>query len=140
MINEAKGAPQKRVDEEAIKRAFAPIASCSVAAIESLAGDRVMVKLEKLEDEKKLPSGLVLPQTRDKSGEAAVRRGKVVGFGPGFTTHFAAFVSIHELVPGLAIGKTVAFSRNGAQEAVWQIDGDEYVVVRSAEIVAVLRG
>jgi co-chaperonin GroES (HSP10) len=104
----------------------------------TLAGDRVLIKITKDEAERKLPSGLLLPDNVDKRDDAP--RGTVMGFGPGFTTHQGVFVAIETLIPEIHLGALVAFQRNGVSEQRIKFDHEDYLIVRSAEVCGVLRG
>lgn len=112
-----------------------PQGETTLPQIFSLAGDRIAVKLAKV-GEKPTKGGILLPETHDKRIDSA--RGEVVAFGPGYFTHFGVFLEVRSLVPGLELGARIVFARNGGTEAPLMIDGDEYVVIRSGEVIGVL--
>ena len=87
-------------------------------------GDRVVIKV--IEREEKTASGLFLPDTaKDKPTEAeviAVGQGKVVG---------------DKVLPlEVAVGDRVIFSKFAGTEL--KVDGQEYLVLRENDILAVI--
>lgn len=89
--------------------------------------DRVVVKPEEKEGEKKLASGIIIPETADKEKPM---KGEVVAVGPGK-------VDDGKRVPlDLKVGDTVLFSKYGYDEV--KIDGEEYYILSESSILGVL--
>ncbi len=88
--------------------------------------DRVVVRPSR-GDEKKLPSGIIIPDTVDKEKPAT---GTVVAVGPGRYDD-------GDLLPmSLSVGDTVLFSKYGYDEV--KIDGEEYYILTESSVLAVL--
>lgn len=89
--------------------------------------DRVLIKEDTDSKEKKTSSGIIIPVTvnEDKAG----KRGTVVAVGPG---------RVEE-------GKTIAMSVKVGDTVLFQwgdkiqVEGEDYYVVREAEILAVIK-
>lgn len=89
-------------------------------------GDRVVVRPSR-EDEKKLPSGIIIPDTVDKEKPAT---GVVIAVGPGRYDD-------GELVPmQVKVGDRVLFSKYGYDEV--KHDGEEYYILSESSVLAVL--
>ena len=87
-------------------------------------GDRIVLK--QLEAEEKTKSGIVLPsQAKEKPQEA-----EVVAVGPG------GMVDGKEVKIEVKIGDKVIYSQYAGTDV--KIDGDEFVIVRQNDILAVL--
>jgi chaperonin GroES len=89
--------------------------------------DRVIIK--RLEEERKSPGGIVIPDT---ATEKPVR-GKVIAVGTGRITDKG------EVRPlDIKKGDTVLFGKYSGTEV--KVDGDELVVMREDDIMAVIEG
>lgn len=87
-------------------------------------GDRVVVVPAEKDGEKKLPSGIIIPETVDKEKPA---KGEVVAVGPGKYVDGA-------LVPmQVKVGDTVIFSKYGYDEV--KLDGDTYYILSESSIL-----
>ena len=90
-------------------------------------GDRVVVRPSGKEGEKKLASGIIIPETVDKARPA---QGVVVAVGPGK----------HEdgkRVPmQVKVGDTVIFSKYGYDEV--KIEGQEYYILAESNILGIV--
>lgn len=88
-------------------------------------GDRVVLK--QLVAEETTKSGIVLPgQTKEKPQQA-----EVVAVGPGGN------VDGKEVVMQVATGDQVIYSKYSGTEV--ELDGEEYIVVRQNDILAVIK-
>jgi len=89
--------------------------------------DRVVVKpIEK--EEKKLASGIIIPDSADKEKPF---KGKVIAVGPGRYEQGA-------LVPmSLKVGQTVLFSKYGYDEV--KVDGEDYFILPESQVLAVIK-
>ncbi len=86
--------------------------------------DRVVVK--PVQAEEKTKGGIVLPDTaKDKPQE-----GEVVAVGPGRVLDNGS-----KLAPEVKVGDRVIYSKYSGSEV--KIDGDEYLIVRESDILAV---
>ena len=89
--------------------------------------DRVVIK--RLEEERTSPGGIVIP---DSAAEKPVR-GEVLAVGPG------KIMDNGELrKPAVQAGDTVLFGKYSGTEC--KMDGDEVVVMREDDILAVIAG
>ncbi|HVW82478.1 MAG TPA: co-chaperone GroES [Candidatus Paceibacterota bacterium] len=90
-------------------------------------GDRVVVKPDEKEGEKKLASGIIIPETADKEKPMT---GKVVAVGPGRYED-------GKLVPmGVKTGDEVLFGKY-SHEAV-KVGGEEYYLISENNILAII--
>lgn len=90
-------------------------------------GDRVVVRPSEKEGEKKLASGIIIPETIDKEKPA---QGTVVAVGPGKYDD-------GELVPmQVKVGDTVIFSKYGYDEV--KIEGQEYYILSESNILGIV--
>ena len=87
-------------------------------------GDRVVIKV--IEEEEKTPGGIVLPDTAKEKPIV----GEVVAVGPGRTLDNG-----QKVAPEVKKGDKVVFSRYGGTEV--KIDGEEYLILRESDILAV---
>jgi len=87
-------------------------------------GDRVVIKV--IEEEEKTPGGIVLPDTAKEKPIV----GEVVAVGPGRTLDNG-----QKVAPEVKKGDKVVFSRYGGTEV--KIDGEEYLIMRESDILAV---
>ena len=91
-------------------------------------GDRIVVKPEGKAGEKKLASGIIIPETVDKERPA---QGTVVAVGKGKYDDGA-------LVPmQVKVGDTVLFSNYGGDEV--KIDGQEYSILSESQILGIIK-
>lgn len=90
-------------------------------------GDRIVVKPSEKEGEKKLASGIIIPETVDKEKPA---QGEVVAVGPGK----------HEdgkLLPmQVQVGDTVIFSKYGYDEV--KLGGEAYYILSESSILGII--
>lgn len=101
------------------------MAKTTASVLKPLA-DRVVVRPSR-KDEKKLPSGIIIPDTVDKEKPAT---GTVVAVGPGRYDD-------GDLLPmTLKVGDTVLFSKYGYDEV--KFEGEEYYILSESSVLAVL--
>ena len=90
-------------------------------------GDRLVVKPSEKEGEKKLASGIIIPETVDKERPA---KGEVVAVGLGKLEE-------GKRIPlQVKVGDTVLFSKYGYDEV--KIDGQEYYILSESGILGIL--
>ncbi len=87
--------------------------------------DRVVLK--QLDAEEKTKSGIVLPGTAQEKPQQA----EVVAVGPG------GMVDGKEVTMAVKKGDQVIYSRYAGTDV--KLDGDEYVIVRQSDILAVVK-
>ncbi len=94
-------------------------------------GDRVLLKpLSAEERGKKLPSGIIIPDTVDKEKP---EQGKILAVGPGkWNEDGDARIPL-----SVKVGDTVVFSKYGYDEV--KVDGEEYYIVSENNILAVIK-
>ena len=90
-------------------------------------GDRIVVKPFDKEGEKKLASGIIIPETVDKEKPV---KGEVVAVGPG------KFEEGKRVSIQVNVGDTVLFSRYGYDEV--KIEGVEYYILSESNILGIL--
>ena len=86
--------------------------------------DRVVIK--KFEAEEKTASGIVLPGAAKEKPQMA----EVVEVGPG------GVVDGNEIKMEVKVGDKVIFSKYAGNEV--KVDGEEYIILRQSDILAVL--
>ena len=86
--------------------------------------DKVVIK--QIEQDEKTASGIVLPGTAKEKPQLA----KVVAVGPG------GLVDGKEVKMQVKVGDTVLYSKYAGSE--FKIDGEEVVIVRQADILAIV--
>lgn len=87
--------------------------------------DRVVV--QRLEQEEKTPSGIVLPDTAKEKPT----KGKVIAVGPG------RYDDNGKLIPmPVSEGDVVVFAKYAGTEL--KIDGEEYLVLRASDLIGIL--
>jgi len=92
-------------------------------------GDRVLLSPSSKEQGKKLPSGIIIPDTIDKEKP---EQGKVIAVGAGKRNEKG------DLIPlGVKVGDTVVFSKYGYDEI--KIEGEEYYIVSENNILAIIK-
>lgn len=78
-------------------------------------------------EEKKLPSGIIIPESADKEKPM---QGEVVAVGPG------KYEDGGHLPMQVKVGDTVLFSKYGYDEV--KIDGDEYYLLSESSILGIV--
>lgn len=89
--------------------------------------DRVVVKV--LEGEETTRGGIVLPDTAKEKPQ----KGEVVAVGPGAVRDDGS-----RTAPEIQAGDKVLFAKYAGTEV--KIDGEEYLILREADILAVVSG
>lgn len=90
-------------------------------------GDRVVVRPADKEGEKKLASGIIIPETVDKERPS---KGIVVAVGPG------KYEDGKHVPMQVKVGNEVIFSRYGFDEV--KIDGEEYYIISESNILGII--
>ena len=90
-------------------------------------GDRVVVKPSEKEGEKKLSSGIIIPETVDKE---KLLKGEVISVGPGRRNDEGKHIPI-EVKPG-----DVVFFKKPWDEPI-TVEGVEYMVLSEADIILI---
>lgn len=90
-------------------------------------GDRIVVKPSEKEGEKKLASGIIIPETVDKEKPA---QGTVVAVGPG------KYEDGKRVPMQVKMGDTVLFSKYGYDEV--KIEGQEYYILSESSILGIV--
>ncbi len=90
-------------------------------------GDRVMVRPTERAGEKKLASGIIIPETVDKE---KLLSGEVVAVGPGKKNDDGKRVA-----PDVKAGDTVYFKKPWDEPI--KVDGVEYYVLTESEIILI---
>lgn len=88
-------------------------------------GNRVLV--QRVAQEETLKGGIILPDSAKKKQETA----KVIAIGPGIENKEGKVIP-----PPVSIGDTILLDKYSGQEV--NIDDEEYVIVRSEDIVAIV--
>ena len=90
-------------------------------------GDRIVVKPEEKSGEKKLASGIIIPETVDKEKPA---QGTVVAVGPGKYDD-GAFTPMQ-----VKVGDAVLFSKYGYDEV--KIEGEAYYILSESNVLGIV--
>ena len=90
-------------------------------------GDRVVVKPSEKEGEKKLASGIIIPETVDKEKPM---KGEIIAVGAG------KYEDGKRVPLQVKVGDLVLFSKYGYDEV--KVDGQEYFILSESSILAVL--
>jgi chaperonin GroES len=91
-------------------------------------GDRVVVMPDEKEGEKKLASGIIIPETADKEKPMT---GEVVAVGPGKYED-------GKLVPmGVKVGERVLFGKYSHEEV--KVGGEAYYLISESNILAIIK-
>ncbi|HQT82896.1 MAG TPA: co-chaperone GroES [Candidatus Paceibacterota bacterium] len=90
-------------------------------------GDRVVVQPAEKEGEKKLASGIIIPETVDKEKPA---QGTVIAVGPG------KYEDGKRVPMQVKVGDTVIFSKYSYDEV--KIGGEEYYILEESKILGVV--
>ena len=91
-------------------------------------GDRVIVLPEEKAGERKLASGIIIPETADKEQPAS---GEVVAAGPG------KFEDGARVPMTVKVGDTVLFSKYGYDEV--KIEGTAYYILAESSVLAIVK-
>ncbi len=91
-------------------------------------GDRVVVIPAEKAGEKKLPSGIIIPDTVDKEKPA---QGEVVAVGPG------KFEDGTRVPMQVKVGDVVVFSKYGYDEV--KIEGTTYYLLSESNILGIIK-
>ncbi|NNM83686.1 co-chaperone GroES [Candidatus Parcubacteria bacterium] len=91
-------------------------------------GDRIVVLPSEREGEKKLSSGIIIPETVDKEKPA---KGSVVAVGPG------KYEDGKRAPMQVKVGDTVLFSKYGYDEI--KIEGQEYYIIAESNILGIVQ-
>ncbi len=89
-------------------------------------GDRIVVQPAEKE-EKKLASGIIIPESADKEKPS---KGKVVAVGPG------KFEDGARTPMTVKVGDTVLFSKYGYDEV--KVEGEEYYILSESGVLAII--
>ena len=88
-------------------------------------GNRVLVK--RLEEEKELKGGIILPDSAKKKQESA----KVVAVGKGQISRKGELIP-----PPVKVGDTILMEKYSGQEV--SIDDEDFVILRGDDIIAIV--
>lgn len=91
-------------------------------------GDRILVRPAEKTGEKKLASGIIIPETVDKEKAA---EGTVIAIGPG------KYEDGKNIPLQVKVGDVVLFSKYGYDEI--KIDGEEYYILSESNVLGVVR-
>lgn len=90
-------------------------------------GDRIVVKPSEKEGEKKLASGIIIPETVNKEKPA---KGTVVAVGPG------KYEDGKRVPLQVKVGDTVLFSSYGYDEV--KVEGEEYYILAESNVLGIV--
>ena len=91
-------------------------------------GDRIVVRPSEKEGEKRLASGIIIPETVDKEKPA---QGTVVAVGPG------KYEDGKRIPMQVAIGDLILFSKYGYDEV--KIEGEEYYILAESNVLGIVK-
>jgi len=91
-------------------------------------GDRIVVKPSEKGGEKKLASGIIIPETVDKEKPM---QGTVTAVGAG------KYEDGKRVPMQVKVGDTVLFSKYGYDEV--KIDGEDYYILQESSVLAVVK-
>jgi chaperonin GroES len=91
-------------------------------------GDRIVVLPSEKEGEKKLASGIIIPETVDKEKPA---KGEVIAIGVG------KYEDGKRIPMQVKVGDTVLFSKYGYDEV--KIEGVEYYILSESNILGIVK-
>jgi chaperonin GroES len=92
-------------------------------------GDRVLVLPEEKGGEKKLASGIIIPETVDKD---KLMKGEVMATGPGRKTDDGKHIAVD-----VKAGDTVFFKKPWDEPI--KVDGIEYFILSESEILGIVK-
>ena len=87
--------------------------------------DRVVIKPAPADE--KVQGGIIIPDTAKEKPQ----KGEIVAIGPGKVTDAGQTIA-----PSVKVGDTVLYGKYSGTEVT--IDGDEYLIVRESDILAVI--
>lgn len=90
--------------------------------------DRIVVKPSEKEGEKKLASGIIIPETVDKEKPM---KGEVVAVGQG------KYEDGKRVPMQVKVGDVILFSKYGYDEV--KVDGEEYYILPESGVLAVIK-
>lgn len=90
-------------------------------------GDRIVVK--QLEEEEVKKGGIIIPDTAKEKPQ----RGEVKAVGPGKKNEDGKVIPLE-----VKVGDKVFYSKYGGTEV--KIDGEEYIIMREDDILAIITG
>lgn len=90
-------------------------------------GDRIVVKPFEKEGEKKLASGIIIPETVDKEKPV---QGKVLAVGPG------KYEEGKHVPLQVKVGDTVLFSKYGYDDV--KIDDEEFYIISESNVLGIV--
>ena len=90
--------------------------------------DRIVVRPAEKEGEKKLASGIIIPETLDKEKPS---KGEVVAVGPG------KFDDGERVPMQVKVGDTVLFSKYGYDEV--KVEGEAYYILSESSVLAIVK-
>ncbi len=90
-------------------------------------GDKIVVLPSEKEGEKKLASGIIIPETVDKEKPA---QGTVVATGPG------KYEDGTRIPMQVAVGDLVLFSKYGYDEV--KVDGEDYYILAESNVLGII--
>jgi len=91
-------------------------------------GDRVVVRPSEKEGEKKLASGIIIPETVDKEKPA---KGEVIAVGQG------KYEDGKRVPIQVKVGDVVLFSKYGYDEV--KIEGQDYYIISESNILGIIK-
>ena len=91
-------------------------------------GDRIVVRPAEKEGEKKLASGIIIPDTANKEKPA---KGEVVAVGAG------KYEDGKRVPMTVKVGDTVIFSKYGFDEV--KLDGSEYYILAESSVLGIVK-
>jgi len=91
-------------------------------------GDRVVVRPSEKEGEKKLASGIIIPETVDKEKPA---KGEVIAVGQG------KYEEGKRVPIQVKVGDVVLFSKYGYDEV--KIEGQDYYIISESNILGIIK-
>jgi len=91
-------------------------------------GDRVVVRPSEKEGEKKLASGIIIPETVDKEKPA---KGEVIAGGQG------KYEEGKRVPIQVKVGDVVLFSKYGYDEV--KIEGQDYYIISESNILGIIK-
>jgi chaperonin GroES len=91
-------------------------------------GDRVVVSVSEKGQEKKLPSGIIIPESAEKNDTL---RGEVVAVGEG------EYKDGKRIPMQIKIGDSVLFTEYSANKI--KIEGEEYFLIQESSVLAITK-
>ena len=91
-------------------------------------GDKIVVKPSEKEGEKKLASGIIIPDTANKEKPA---KGEVVAVGAG------KYEDGKRIPPSVKVGDTILFSKYGFDEV--KVNDEEFYILSESSVLAIIK-